>query len=221
MMRGFILFALSCVVSAAAPAQEPSEEPPEISLADVQQDLAQDAPQAPLPAGRVTPLNPFRLFGESSSRPDAPTPKDDDHEKTPCPAGTNRPCALLGGVRYIPDLGHMTEHDKTIWKGLRNPFILSAATALVGTTVLDVEGTQACLRAGTCREGNPLYGSRPGRARSYSIAMSINAVGILSMAAMKKRGEGNLAFGVAGLISTLHTYFGLRGFSAAHERRLH
>ena len=52
-------------------------------------------------------------------------------------------------------------------------WLLTGAT--IATTVADVELTQHCIHAGTCREANPLLLS--GRKRAYAIALPI-AVGI-------------------------------------------
>src|SRR5262245_53876298 len=126
----------------------------------------ESAKASPNPAPEITPPMPQAQTtpaGESSSihpewrssLPDAPRPKLDDHERTPCPEGEFKPCALLGGRRYLPDHSRMTQHDKTIWDGFRHPLILAGSALLIATTVYDIEGTQSCLRAGTCRETNP------------------------------------------------------------------
>jgi hypothetical protein len=55
-----------------------------------------------------------------------------------------------------------------------------AALAVVGTTVLDVETTSHCLRNSSCREGNPIFGRNPSRARLYGVKGSLAGFTICS-----------------------------------------
>ncbi len=48
-----------------------------------------------------------------------------------------------------------------------------AIAAVVGTTILDVETTAACIKAHTCGERNPLFGKFPSRAKMYGIKGSV------------------------------------------------
>jgi hypothetical protein len=180
-------------------------------------------------ATTTTPILPAQTPSESSSihpkwgsdrsaLPDAPRPQLDDHERTPCPEGEFKPCALLGGKRYLPDHTRMTQHDKTVWDGFTHPMILAGSALLVATTIYDIEGTQSCLRAGTCRETNPIYGSHPSRARAYSIAMPLNGFLIYLSARQKRRGDGNTGFAALYLSSAVHFYFGRSAYSAASAR---
>ena len=202
----FLFAFLSCVslaqeTSGSPPTQEPIAALPELS-----------AP--PLTAAESSSIHPERLF-ERSALPDAPRPQLDDHERTPCPEGEFKPCALIGGKPYLRDRYRMTQHDKTVWQGFKHPMILAGTALLVATTVYDIEGTQSCLQAGTCRETNPIYGSYPGRARAYSIAMPLNGLLIYLSARQKRRGDGNTAFAALYLSSAIHFYFGKSAYSAA------
>ncbi len=197
-MKVIAAFGLYCTFSLAAFAQ---------------QDQGANAQNQP----RQEPLPTLDRNKESSSLPDAPTPQD-DRERTPCPAGTGSPCAFLDGRPYFRDLGHETEHDRTTWQAFKNPLILAASSAVIAATVLDAEGTVACIKVGTCREMNPLYGSHPGRVRIYSIAMPLNAVLIYSMAKMKRNGDGNRAFAIGAIASAVHSYFGLDGLTVSHVK---
>jgi hypothetical protein len=133
----------------------------------------------------------------------------------PCPSGIGKSCALLGGRLYFNDPMHMTEHDKTFWKAATNPGLLVGYSMNLAATVLDIEGTQACLHANTCREANPLFGPRPSRARAYGTAIPWNLGAYAADALLKKLGRGNLAFGVLWGQTMAHFYFGVSGFMAA------
>jgi hypothetical protein len=61
---------------------------------------------------------------------------------------------------------------------------LTAASA--GLMVADIEGTQRCLRSGTCREGNPLMPSS--RAKVYAVQVPIT-VGITYLAYRLKKAK--------------------------------
>ncbi len=134
----------------------------------------------------------------------------------PCPFGNGKSCALLGGRAYFSDPVHMTEHDATWAKAARNPATLVGYALNVAATVADIEGTQACLRAHTCRESNPLFGSNPSRARSYGTGIPIEMVVYAAFAFAKKRGQGNLAFGLLWGSTVSHIYFASCAFSYAH-----
>jgi hypothetical protein len=170
--------------------------------------------QEPLPAARNSfSLPHFDRHKESSSLPDAPLVKKDDRERTPCPAGDTKPCAFLGGMRYFRDLGHMTEHDRTVWQGFKHPLIMAGSAALIAASVYDIEGTQACLQAHTCREANPIFGSHPNRLRAYSITMPVNGLLIYLAAREKRRGDGNKAFAALYISAAVHAYFGKAAYS--------
>ena len=202
-MKAIVGFLMFCILAMGTLAQQEQQAPD------------QEQPrQEPLPAGHVSlPLPRFDPRKESSSRPDAPIAKD-DHEKTPCPAGEFKPCAFLGGMSYVRDRGGLTQHDKSVWRGFRNPFILIGSSMLVAATVYDIEGTQACLSSKTCRELNPLMGSRPSRLKAYSISMPINGFVIYMAARQKRRGDGNTAFGALYILSAVHAYFGKAAYAA-------
>lgn len=151
------LFAVLCFATIAQENPAPPPQEPAPALADT---------QVPLPApAESSSIHPEWLL-ERYSLPDAPRPQlNDDRERTPCPEGEFKPCALIGGKPFLRDRSRMTQHDKSAWQGFKHPMILAGSALLVATTVYDIEGTQSCLHAGTCRETNFLYGPRPGRAR--------------------------------------------------------
>lgn len=59
---------------------------------------------------------------ESIELPDAPMPKDLAHERGPCPAGNEMPCALLGRFRF-KERTTLTEHDKTWGQAMSHPIM--------------------------------------------------------------------------------------------------
>jgi hypothetical protein len=134
----------------------------------------------------------------SPGLPDMPLPHPliPQDGPAPCPAGAGKPCALLGGRLYFKDPFHMTEHNATWRQAMKNPFMIVGEILNMAATIADVEGTQACLHARTCKEGNPLTGSNPSRASSYGITVPIS-LGIYALSGwLKKEGQGNLAFGM-------------------------
>ncbi len=145
--------------------------------------------------------------------PDAPMPKDLAHERGPCPAGNDQPCALLGGFRFFKRTT-LTEYDKTWGQAMRHPVMWVSATALVLSTAYDIEGTQACLKAHACSESNPIMGKHPSRARMYGTAMPLNAIAIFAMGKLKKQGDGYPAVFVASILSFAHCYLGMSAFAA-------
>jgi hypothetical protein len=173
----------------------PRIEPSQVSLSEVE-------PQRP--ASRILPDNPIPVLPSLQDGP------------APCPFGEGRSCALLGGRAYFSDPIHMTEHDAT-WAGAaRNPAMLVGFALNLAATVADIEGTQSCLRAHTCTEANPLFGSNPSRARSYGIGIPLDLVAYASFAFVKKEGRGNLAFGLLWGSTVAHIYFASAAFSYAH-----
>lgn len=157
---------------------------------------------------------------DSRNLPDNPIPVQPSRQDgpAPCPAGTGKPCALLGGRLYFPDPWHMTEHDKTWWQAARNPGLLVGFALNLASTVADAEGTQACLHAHTCIEGNPLFGKRPTRLRAYGTAVPISLAIYSYDAWLKKTGNGNFVFGALWAWTMAHTYLAVKGFDAAHRQ---
>jgi len=158
---------------------------------------------------------------QESSRPlpDAPIPvlPNIQDGPFPSPAGVGKPCALLGGRRYFNDPSHMTEHDATWGEAMKNPMMVVGELLNLASTIADIEGTEACLRAHTCTEGNPLFGANPSRARAYGMGIPM-WFAIYSISAwLKKNGDGNLAFGLLWGGTILHTYEAAHGFAIASK----
>lgn len=123
--------------------------------------------------------------------PDSPAPKRDDRAE-PCPAGNGKPCALLGGRLYFSDTLGLSRHNKTWWDAARSPGMMLSFGLLVASTVADLETTQSCIHASTCKEGDPLLGQS--RAQAYSVSMSLNALVFWAAAQEKRHGHGVLPF---------------------------
>lgn len=173
----------------------PRIEPSQVSLFQV---------ESQQPANRILPDNPIPVLPSLQDGP------------APCPFGEGKSCALLGGRAYFSDPMHMTEHDATWAKTARNPGMLVGFALNLAATVADIESTQACLHAPACREGNPLFGSNPSRARSYGTAILLDVVAYAGFAFVKKRGQGNLAFGLLWGSTVAHIYFASADFTYAH-----
>lgn len=154
-------------------------KPVETKSSEISSVLVDPFPQDPQ---RELPDAPISVL---PSRQDGPMP---------CPAGVGLSCALLGGRLYFSDPSHMTEHNATWGQAMRNPLVMTASILRLASMVADIEETQNCIRAHTCKEGNPIFG--PSRARQYGIGVPLE-LSVISLAGwLKKRGDGNLAFGI-------------------------
>lgn len=153
------------------------------------------------------------LFDRRSKLPDAPNPKISEKENSMCPAGVGNSCALLGGWVYYPDKIGLTYHNKTWWEAMKNPGMTAVSLTLIGATVLDIEGSQACIDKHTCREVNPLM--RGSKAEKYAVAMPINAFVIWMGVRDKQHGRAILPIAVMWVASVVHIYFGVGGLYQA------
>jgi hypothetical protein len=156
------------------------------------------------------------LFDRRSKLPDSPNPKTNERENSMCPSGVGKSCALLGGWVYIPDAIGLTYHNKTWWEAMKNPGMIAVALALTGATVLDIEGTQACIDKHTCREVNPLM--RGSKAEKYAVAMPINAFVIWMGVREKQHGRPTVPIAAMWIASVVHIYFGVGG---VYQARVH
>ena len=82
-----------------------------------------------------------------------------------------------------------------------------ATATLFGATILDIEGTQHCLDAATCRELNPLMGKT--RAQQYGVSMPLDSVLTWAAVREKQHGRGILPFLMMWTISSVHLYYGV------------
>lgn len=151
----------------------------------------------------------------SRNLPDAPIPVLPSRQDgpMPCPAGIGKPCALLGGRVYFSDRSHMTEHDKTWFGALKNPLMIAGIAVNLGADLWDYKATRACMAAHTCIEGNPLMGQS--RAQQLGVGLSLDALLYYLTVRLKKDGDGNAAFGLLAVSTTLHLYFGAHAQSLA------
>jgi hypothetical protein len=134
--------------------------------------------------------------------PDAPVPKA---AASPCPAGVGRPCALLGGLPYLPDQLHMEEHDLSWGKAMSHPFMIAFSSLLVASTVADYKMTRYCLDRHLAREANPIVGQS--RARQVGIIVPATASIVWMAGKAKETGRGPLAAFTLWGLTVVHTYF--------------
>ena len=93
-------------------------------------------------------------------------------------------------------------HNKT--KTVKTASYLLVLAAASAATVADCEYTNALLSNPHRRELNPLFGSRPSRARMYGISIPILGVNALLSARAKKAGSRWWPLGL-GLVAGSHT----------------
>ncbi len=153
------------------------------------------------------------LFDRRTKLPDSPNPKIREKENSMCPSGVGKSCALLGGWVYYPDLVGLTYHNKTWWEAMKSPGMVAMSIALTGATVLDIEGSQACIDKHTCREINPLM--RGPKAEKYAVAMPINGFVIWWAAREKQHGRAIVPIAAMWVASVVHVYFGVGGLYQA------
>jgi len=203
MNRTLMVLTLTCSSAMSARAQSEVNQLPVTRMELLRINLLQlTLAQEP---SRILPDNPIPVLPNLQDGP------------APCPFGEGKSCALLGGRAYFSDASHMTQHDATWWEATRNPMLVVGGLVNMASTVADIEGTQACLRAHTCKERNPLFGSNPRRARAYAISVPMG-LAIYSLAArLKKNGDGNYAFGALWVVTAIHFYEGVSGFMQAHK----
>jgi len=156
------------------------------------------------------------LFDHRSTLPDGPNPKVTERENSMCPSGVGNSCALLGGWVYYPDKIGLTYHNKTWWEAMKNPGMIAMSLALTGATVLDIEGSQACIDKHTCREANPLM--RGSKAERYAVAMPINGFVIWWAAREKQHGRAIVPIAAMWVASVVHIYLGVGGL---YQARVH
>jgi hypothetical protein len=85
----------------------------------------------------------------------------------------------------------------------------------MAATIADIEGTEACLHAHTCKEGNPIAGSNPSRAQAYGTSIPVN-LGIYALSGwLKKTGNGNPAFGMLWGGTVAHAFMAEKGATLA------
>lgn len=173
--------------------------------------------ELPLPKIDASQISLLQAVLQQASRflPDDPIPVLPNLQDgpAPCPSGEGKSCPLLGGRAYFSDPIHMTQHDLTWGKAARNPAMVIGDAFNLAATVADIEGTEACLHAHTCREANPLYGSNPSRARAYGTAMPLAFVSYALAARLKKDGNGNVALAILWAAAAVHVYFAASGFT--------
>ena len=199
------MVALAVVLMSARPARAQSElqELPVLRIDLLQISLFGAEVQNPVPS----------WISQSSSIPVLPNLQDGPARR---PFGNGKSCALLRGRACFSDPSRMTQHDATSAKAGRNPAMLLSFALNVAATITDAEGTQACLHARTCKEENPIFGSDPSRFRAYGTAIPLEFLAYAAYALAKKRGQGNLAFGMLWSSTVAHVYFAADAYSAAH-----
>jgi len=196
-------------------ASTPAAQPSSSSVSNLLQKPASTAKQNPQDLPEQKEMEKV-AFARRRSLPENPKPKQKHaDENAACPSGEGNPCALLGGWRYYSDQWHLTQHQATWWQAYKTPGMLFSTTMLFASTAVDIEGTQHCLAAGTCRELNPIIGKT--RARQYGVAMPMDALVAWIAVREKQRGRGVLPFFMLWTVSTVHLYYGANGLTPQHH----
>ena len=87
--------------------------------------------------------------------------------------------------------------DRKFW------LLVSVSTA---SMVADYETTQSCLKRLTCKELNPIFGSRyPSRARMYAIGGALTSLSVYGSYRLKKKGKWYWWLPLAGS-TVMHAY---------------
>jgi hypothetical protein len=130
----------------------------------------------------------------AQDKPDAPRPKASEMSRTDRDAYL---CQKYGCDRPVDSLkGALTQ-------GSTKYFIVAYALS----NVFDEEATQACIRARTCREANPLVGQS--RAQAYAVGGALAGAVILSALELRKHNHP-VAAGVLLTVPTIvHVNLGI------------
>jgi hypothetical protein len=180
---------VALTIAFAANAQSPSDTASSTPLQSANTDNSPQQPDTPI------------ALKHRSNTPDAPQPKSDD-ARAACPAGNGKPCAVLGGRVYYSDALGLSQHNKSWSAAATSPSMLLAIGLLTAATMADIETTQSCIHAGTCKEGNPLMGQS--RAQAYSVSMSVNAIAFWAAAEQKRHGHGAVPFFILWSATAMH-----------------
>jgi hypothetical protein len=133
----------------------------------------------------------------------------------PCADAPGKPCAVEESQHHISS-GCKPCPRETSWRtAMKNPLVIIATALLAASVVADVEGTRACLRENTCREGNPLLGSRPSRAQAYTFSTPILAFEIWAAGRLEKRGRRKSAILSLWLPTVAHSFMAARAYGLA------
>jgi hypothetical protein len=160
-----------------------------------------DTQQSSASPSSIVPEDTAIILKHRPNTPDTPQPKSDDERRT-CPAGNGKPCAVLGGRVYYSDALGLSQHNKSWSSAATSASMLLAMGLLTAATVADIETTQSCIHAGTCKEGNPLMGQS--RAQAYSVSMSVNAIAFWAAAEQKRHGHGAVPFFILWGATAMH-----------------
>jgi hypothetical protein len=95
--------------------------------------------------------------------------------------------------------------------------MLVATGIIIGSIIVDVEGTHACLRAGTCTEGDPLFGTHPSRLRLYGTTAPLTAAAVWMLVKGKQYGYGRWVLLAAAPCTIMHIRLGISGFQHASK----
>jgi hypothetical protein len=104
----------------------------------------------------------------------------------------------------------MTQHDRTWADAMKHPAIWGTSAFLLGTSVLDIEGTDHCLEIHECREANPLMPKTVDRPRQYATVLGVDALEVYFLGRAKRRGKGNTEFVAIFGTSLLHLAYGIQ-----------
>jgi hypothetical protein len=184
------VLSLTFILAAVVQAQTSNANSEKGAIDDVKQSSSSvnaDSQQGdPSPISTQEPKPPITLK-HRDILPDAPQPIRDG-EGRPCPGGNGKPCAVLGGRLFFSDSFGLSRHNRTWSDAATSPGMLLAFGLLTAATIADIETAQSCIKAKTCREGNPIMGQS--RAQEYGVAMSLNAFAFWAAAKEKQRGRG-------------------------------
>jgi hypothetical protein len=84
---------------------------------------------------------------------------------------------------------------------IKSPSYLLMLAAATAATIADCESTKALLSDPNNQEANPVFGTRPSRARIYGISVPILALNVWSSARLKKHGNHWWPLGLGAVIA--------------------
>jgi hypothetical protein len=121
-----------------------------------------------------------------------------------CPAGSGKPCALLGGRAYLRDPFHLSAHDQSWTKAMTNPAMVVSTSIAVASLVVDYKTTRYCIDRRLGKEANPLMGQS--RAQELGVGMGLTSLSVFAAGKLKQEGNGSLGIFALWAATLAHGY---------------
>lgn len=145
----------------------------------------------------------FGLICGAQELPDAPKPKVASQMSR-----AERDAYL--SKKYPDTFLHIDQPVKSFKEAATGRGMLIFEGLFIASNIADEEGTQHCIAARTCYEGNPILGQS--RAQAYAVGGALAAVVIISAVELRKHQHGSTALLLLWAPTTIHTVLAVKGW---------